>query len=302
MISQVVTVPLEYRENDFIPLEIKSGALFDALLYVSNDYNEDVDEVYISDGAWGQIINDYENVEIEIFDILDQGNIERKDDTFFVERGLHFKGTIQEDVVFFRHLKPGGMPVDLSGFDYLSFNASGKGDVRIRLESMDQRGELIEKIIRLEPTVKRHTFSLAEFSSQAGFNESQITAISFLFDAESDEGEQVELLVEHIFFGKGQPVSEEEQTLVPREFSLSQNYPNPFVNSTTLEFEVPEPAHVQITIYDLLGREVFDAVDQEFTIGKHTVQIDGDELASGMYVYKMAANDQVFIQTMHVVR
>ena len=125
--DEVVSVPLEYRERAFFPLEVKTGSLFDALLYVSNDLNDDVDQVYLADGAWGQIIEDYENVDIELYDILDQEAVEPEDGKFFVERGVHFKGNIKDDVVFFRHFKPGGLPVDLSEFDYISFRASGLG-------------------------------------------------------------------------------------------------------------------------------------------------------------------------------
>ena len=154
--------------------------------------------------------------------------------------------------------------------------------------------------------MQRYAFKLSEFTSQASspadFISELATAISFMFDGVSDEGVDVELRVEDIFFGKGQPVSGDEEGVVPLSFSLAQNYPNPFAQTSTIEFEVPEPAYVEITIYDLLGRKVFDAVQNEFAIGKHKVQIDGGKLASGMYLYKMTADDQVFIQTMHVVR
>lgn|GEM_PF-6749488 len=304
--DEVVTVPLEYREHDYVPLQIKSGSLFDALLYVSNDYNEDVDQVYISDGAWGQIIESSDEVEIEILDILDQGDFERVEDSFVIERGLHFKGNIKDEVVFFRHFKPGGMPADLSGFDYVSFEASGLGEVAMRLESVQQDAPVVEKSISLGPVPKLYSFMLSDFvdaaSSQNSFRNDLATAISFMLDTQIENGIDVELLVQNIYFGKGQPVSGENESLVPVSFALAQNFPNPFSNYTTLSFDVPEPAHVQISVYDLLGRKVFDVVDKEYGTGTHKVQISGDDLASGMYFYKMVANDQVFTQTMHVVR
>ena len=304
--DEVVTVPLEYREQDYVPLQIKSGSLFDALLYVSNDYNGDVDQVYISDGAWGQIIESSDKVEIDILDILDQGDFERAEESFLIERGLHFKGNIKDEVVFFRHFKPGGMPSDLSEFDYVSFQASGLGEVAMRLESMQQDAPVVEKNINLGPVPKEYTFMLSEFvdtaSSQGSFRNDLATSISFMFDTDIEDGADVELIVQNIYFGKGQPVSGENEALVPVSFALAQNFPNPFSSYTTLAFDVPEPAHVQISVYDLLGRKVFDVVDEEYATGAHKVQISSDDLASGMYFYKMVANDQVFTQTMHVVR
>ena len=76
---------------------------------------------------------------------------------------------------------------------------------------------------------------------------------------------------------------------LPSEFVLSQNHPNPFNPSTTINYQLPENSYVNIKVFDMIGREVATLVDEYKTVGYHTVQVDGSELSSGVYFYKMVA-------------
>jgi endoglucanase len=85
-------------------------------------------------------------------------------------------------------------------------------------------------------------------------------------------------------------------TSTPKEFTLGQNFPNPFNPSTTIEYSVPRTSHVNLTIYNLLGQRVRTLVDREMNQGSHPVQWDGtddnhSQLPSGMYVYRMQAGE-----------
>ncbi|MBD3290523.1 T9SS type A sorting domain-containing protein [candidate division KSB1 bacterium] len=75
----------------------------------------------------------------------------------------------------------------------------------------------------------------------------------------------------------------------PAEFSLSQNYPNPFNPATTIRFEVPEPEHVTLKIYDLSGRLVATLINGSFEPGVHRVNLRADQFASGIYFYRLKA-------------
>lgn len=61
----------------------------------------------------------------------------------------------------------------------------------------------------------------------------------------------------------------------PDEFSLSQNYPNPFNPSTVIGYTLPEKTHVEITVYDILGRRVKTLVDDVKTAGTQTAVWEG---------------------------
>jgi hypothetical protein len=79
----------------------------------------------------------------------------------------------------------------------------------------------------------------------------------------------------------------------PTEFKLTQNYPNPFNPSTTIEFELPTSAFVTLKVYNLLGEEIATLVSEQRTAGIHKLNWDARGLASGVYLYRLEAGDNV---------
>lgn len=82
-------------------------------------------------------------------------------------------------------------------------------------------------------------------------------------------------------------------------YSLSQNYPNPFNPTTTIEFAIPNKAFAKIVVYNLLGEEVKTLLNEQRNAGRHSVQFDGSSLSSGIYYYRLVANE--FIETKKLV-
>lgn len=76
---------------------------------------------------------------------------------------------------------------------------------------------------------------------------------------------------------------------LPTHFDMRQNYPNPFNPSTVIEFQIPEARHVNLTVYDILGRKVDVLLNQEMVPGYYQVTFDGSNLPSGMYIYRLSA-------------
>lgn len=81
----------------------------------------------------------------------------------------------------------------------------------------------------------------------------------------------------------------------PSVFSLSQNYPNPFNSSTAIGFDLPSSSHVNLALFDILGRKVETLIDGKQSAGHHEVIWDATELPSGIYFYKIQAGE--FIET-----
>ncbi len=86
---------------------------------------------------------------------------------------------------------------------------------------------------------------------------------------------------------------------LPPSFSLSQNYPNPFNPTTTIAFTLPRQSSVRMTLYNILGQKVATLVDGELSAGKHEVTLNGDGLSSGVYYYRIEAED--FVKTKKLV-
>jgi hypothetical protein len=88
-------------------------------------------------------------------------------------------------------------------------------------------------------------------------------------------------------------ISVHQAESLPERFVLEQNYPNPFNPSTTIKFELPRASHVNLTVYDVLGRELSRLVNERMDAGYHDVKFDGSALASGMYFYRIQAGSYV---------
>ena len=83
----------------------------------------------------------------------------------------------------------------------------------------------------------------------------------------------------------------EEGDVLPTEFSLGQNQPNPFNPVTTIRFGVPEKARVTIMLYDVAGREVREIADDEFDPGFHERVLRASDLSSGVYFCRMVSGN-----------
>jgi photosystem II stability/assembly factor-like uncharacterized protein len=79
-------------------------------------------------------------------------------------------------------------------------------------------------------------------------------------------------------------------TEIPLEFSLYQNFPNPFNPITTIEFEISYKDLTILKVYDALGKEVQVLVNDELRPGKYQVNFDGSNLSSGIYFYSLFSN------------
>jgi parallel beta-helix repeat protein len=86
-----------------------------------------------------------------------------------------------------------------------------------------------------------------------------------------------------------------EQDVMPTEYKLSRNYPNPFNPTTTINYQLPEFSKVQLIIYDVLGREIKKLVNAKQPAGKYQITFDASKLSSGIYFYKLISNS--FVQT-----
>ena len=83
---------------------------------------------------------------------------------------------------------------------------------------------------------------------------------------------------------------------------LTENYPNPFSKTTTIRYSLPEPMHVRLTVFDMLGREVTVLVDEQQDGGIHTVDFDARGVPPGVYVARLQADALHFTKMMTVLR
>lgn len=84
---------------------------------------------------------------------------------------------------------------------------------------------------------------------------------------------------------------DEKQHEIPASIVLGQNYPNPFNPATSIVYELPRTSHVTLTIYDVTGREVETLVNAIRQMGRHEARFEAKNIASGVYFYRLQAED-----------
>ncbi len=98
-----------------------------------------------------------------------------------------------------------------------------------------------------------------------------------------------------------------DQSAVPLTYGLFQNYPNPFNPSTTISFQLSAVSVVTLKVYDVLGREIATLVNGQRQPGAYTVRWDASSYPSGVYYYRLRADESTsgstrsFIETRKMI-
>ena len=95
------------------------------------------------------------------------------------------------------------------------------------------------------------------------------------------------------------PTDVEENELLPTEYSLSQNFPNPFNPSTKIKYSIPISSQVSLKIFNTLGEEIETLVNEEKPVGTYEVNWNAANLPSGVYFYRLQAGS--FVQTRKMI-
>ncbi len=105
-----------------------------------------------------------------------------------------------------------------------------------------------------------------------------------------------------IFFSTQNITSIENEADIPEDYFLSQNYPNPFNPSTTIEFGIARTSLVKLTIYDLLGQKVEQLQNGPLNPGHYKLKFDGNKLSSGVYFYRLEADNFVAVKKLLLLK
>jgi hypothetical protein len=98
------------------------------------------------------------------------------------------------------------------------------------------------------------------------------------------------------------PIGAENGDKTPESFQLSQNYPNPFNTQTSLPYDLPEPGHVTLTLYTIDGRRVARIEEGYRPPGRHTLSINMQGRASGVYIARLQVHSSDGISMYHGVQ
>lgn len=89
---------------------------------------------------------------------------------------------------------------------------------------------------------------------------------------------------------------------IPSDFTLDQNYPNPFNPSTKISFGLPERSNVVLKIFNALGQQVAELVNESLEAGTHSYNFDASQLTSGIYIYSLQTDAGVISKKMTLIK
>ena len=168
---------------------------------------------------------------------------------------------------------------DGNGVESVKLNGSGSSDPDGSIVGYSWKNDGSEIATGASPTVNlsagTHTITLTVTDNGGATAEDQVT-----ITIESTAG-----------------VDDENQ--IPTKYALRQNHPNPFNPTTTIRYSIPQLGHVQLKVYDILGKEVATLVNEDKPVGHHRVEFDASDLMSGVYYYRLRCNG--FVETKKLV-
>ena len=91
-------------------------------------------------------------------------------------------------------------------------------------------------------------------------------------------------------------------TVLTQELELFQNVPNPVMDNTSISFYLPKDGKVRLTVSNTLGQEIMTIADTSYQKGMHTVSMDATSLSTGVYFYKLEANNTSLTKQLTLVK
>jgi len=89
---------------------------------------------------------------------------------------------------------------------------------------------------------------------------------------------------------------------IPTAYNLGQNYPNPFNPSTKIDYSIAVGGDVSVTVYSITGELVTTLVNEFKPAGRYSVEFNADNLASGIYLYKIASGNFSLVRKMILLK
>lgn len=213
-----------------------------------------------------------------VFEQWSNGNTSTSQDLTINSTTSSYTANFKTQFKFFSFTNPGGLPVTITNQN--EFLDSGSAHT-----------------ISVSPTTVTHNGQTFYFKQWVGGGNGSYTGTNPSFDITSMNNYISEVAIFDTIVSVSQIGSE-----IPDKFELFQNYPNPFNPETKIKFDVPKAGHVKLTVYNMLGETVAILQNGFLNYGRFESSWNASEFASGVYFYKLEAEDFVSIKKLVVLK
>lgn len=282
-------------------VEIPTGYVFDADFSIGPDGSKN-DGLYFADGPWSK---DFDREGARIFEMVrDMHDGSSFSQSYLLERNVEMKGEVKTYASLFRLLKPGSIPVDLSEYGQLVFEASGSGNVELVIAraGIEEWSDQYRVKFSLTPENKTYRIDFSQLRSlahTADFQADDVQSVTLTFTGDRVHYQTFDISLKNMRFTKADAV----QPLLDDRIGIRMDvYPNPMQRQGFVEFEIPESGAVQLVIYDITGQQVAEIHHAELASGNHRLPVILDHVPNGVYLLRMDYKHQVETQRIHLLR
>ncbi len=275
-------------------LIVSTGIISDANVYLSQTPGFN-DEVFVSGGAYTYLNGSNTTINtFTTFGYPQQLASNYPKGSLVLSGGAYAAGQLNDWVSVVRSLTPTNSAYDLTRFNGIRLTASGTGtlDVMLNLSNTQNYNYFTYRIV-LSSDSKDYLIDFNQFKlldgSQGSIDPKLIEDVIFnLNNADNPGLTNFNFEVKNIaFVGTGVTSVNDMNNSMPKEFALAQNYPNPFNPTTVIEFSVPKQEKLSLTVYNILGQNVAQLLNNEMAPGHHSITFDASRLSSGVYFYQL---------------
>ena len=288
-ITENTSNQINLNDGFITDMVLETGALFDIGFRILNETNETPDDLFMSDGPWGVDISTEGSV-------LNEYKIEENDNTYAgnglrIERNLSLNATTKSYISAYRAFTPRFVPVSLTDYNVLEFDAEGNGEVEITItkKGISNWEEQYKAKVILTHKENHYQIPYSYFESTLKDPLVLNDAVNLIFTLSSDgiNAAEKEAKIKNLEFSKkeifGNPLAKNEAVM----------YPNPLVDRAEIGFYSEIAANCDFKIYNLSGSLV-KSFSQYSDIGHNQVELLRDGLTRGIYFLRISNNYRTY--------
>lgn len=283
---------INLNENYITDIQVPTGHLFDVGFRIGDGVNTP-DDLFMSDGPWGV---DDSQASTTVSDYVISPNTSDFDTQDFpIERNLNLTATTSTYFAAYRAITPRFKAVDLTDFSSLKLRAKGTGNLEITLvkQSITNWDEQYKTTIVLTNELQSYALLFSDFTSPlAAFDASDIVTIVFTMVSEDGTTTTKEMNLQDVRFSRGNTLSVNDFETNTTTNTLVA-YPNPMVNTSSIQFTSNKTETVELVIYNQLGKIVFNKIVKT-QVGKNKIALQKQNLSSGLYICKLSGTQTLY--------